>query len=533
MYYTLAIDDTNDPLNTIRNAWEENPLNQDIRIRAINMDFDGANADEIIYTNVYVSIDGKQWTPIGSHPEGVPFTWDTSSIPDQENVNLRARAIDPTGSNTYSDYFTKNPTAPFLEISHVPAGGPNVDLISEIPAQLLDDPSGLNSVPFDVTVSHPGGLDRITSVTAEVTDSITTTRIAVCGSLDLDGVTSCTVDMRFFDPPGAWQVSATATDDGGQSNTLLSSFTVLEYTELIIDTGVNFGQVLPGTFPNNDQATTLINFGNMPINGATIPASDLVGQQDGTLFPLYNFAANMNANACSLSDLTADYTIPNFTPLPPGIDSQGDLHICLKSVPSPLPIQSYVASWEIIVALAALSIARKKRRKKRKASKEELLDDYFLDEKLKIRYGVGLDELLGNAGVISKYAEGIKIPLGIFNQKVSPAEALCKYLKENKEFKFSEIAEIINRDQRTVALNYRNAIKKKKEKMKIAEGELFISVKVFADRRLSVLESVVEHLKNKGLKNLEIAEILNKDSKNVWTLHSRAKKKLAKLNKNV
>jgi DNA-directed RNA polymerase specialized sigma24 family protein len=241
----------------------------------------------------------------------------------------------------------------------------------------------------------------------------------------------------------------------------------------------------------------------------------------------------MDADACLSLDLTDDYTIPNFTPLPPGINSQGDLHICLKSVPSPLPIQSYVASWEIIVALAALSIARKKRRKKRKASKEELLDDYFLDEKLKIRYGVGLDELLGNAGVISKSAEGIKIPLGIFNQKVSPAEALCKYLKENEEFKFSEIAEIINRDQRTVALNYRNAVKKKKEKMKIVKGELFISAKVFADRRLSVLESVVDHLKNKGLKNSEIAEILNKDSKNIWTLHSRAKKKLAKLNKNV
>ena len=528
---------------SILTAWQT-VTNRDIRIRGVNFDyFDVGNFDQIDYTNVFVSINGKQWTPIGSHPEGVLFTWDTSSIPDQENVNLRARAIDPTGSNTYSDYFTKNPTSPFLEISHVPAGGPNVDSISEIPDQLLDDPSGLNSVPFDVTVSHPGGLGQITSVTAEVTDSITTTRIAVCGTVNsITGITSCTVDMRFFDPPGAWQVSATATDVGGQSNTLLSPFTVLEYTELIIDTGVNFGQVLPGTFPNNDQATTLMNFGNMLINSATITASDLVGQ-DGTLIFTSNFAINgddtspgsSGGNACLETELDSGIltTIPNFTPLPSGINSQGKLHICLKSVPSPLPIQSYAASWEIIVALAALSIARKKRRKKRKASKEELLDDYFLDEKLKIRYGVGLDELLGNAGVISKSAEGIKIPLGIFNQKVSPAEALCKYLKENEEFKFSEIAEIINRDQRTVALNYRNAVKKKKEKMKIVKGELFISAKVFADRRLSVLESVVDHLKNKGLKNSEIAEILNKDSKNIWTLHSRAKKKLAKLNKNV
>jgi len=60
----------------------------------------------------------KQWIEIGNHPEGSSFIWDTSLLPDQTDVNLRARAIDLTGSNTYSNYFTKNPTSPYLEILH-------------------------------------------------------------------------------------------------------------------------------------------------------------------------------------------------------------------------------------------------------------------------------------------------------------------------------------------------------------------------------------------------------------------------------
>ncbi|MEE8234562.1 MAG: hypothetical protein V3R41_07760, partial [Gammaproteobacteria bacterium] len=89
-------------------AWET-LANQDLRIKGAYMDFGNSTAiDEINYTNIFVNATGKIWTFIGDHNEGTPLTWDTSSVPNQKDVNLRTRAIDLTGSNTYSDYFVKN-----------------------------------------------------------------------------------------------------------------------------------------------------------------------------------------------------------------------------------------------------------------------------------------------------------------------------------------------------------------------------------------------------------------------------------------
>jgi predicted transcriptional regulator len=49
---------------------------------------------------------------------------------------------------------------------------------------------------------------------------------------------------------------------------------------------------------------------------------------------------------------------------------------------------------------------------------------------------------------------------------------------------------------------------------------------VFKDRTLSVLEVMVEYLKdNKGMKFHEIALIINRDDRTVWTVYRRAKLK--------
>ena len=108
--------------------------------------------------------------------------------------------------------------------------------------------------------------------------------------------------------------------------------------------------------------------------------------------------------------------------------------------------------------------------------------------------------------VEQKSEREIKVPVGIFKQKISPAEALCKYLREKKEMKFSEIARLINRDERTVWTNYNHAIEKMVEKIEIEYFEnKFISVDRFVNRKLSVLESVVKSLKDSEYKNYEIA----------------------------
>jgi len=67
----------------------------------------------------------------------------------------------------------------------------------------------------------------------------------------------------------------------------------------------------------------------------------------------------------------------------------------------------------------------------------------------------------------------------------------------------------------------------KKEINKLFEStHVFIPTTILKDRTLSVLESIVEYLKDqKQLTFHEIAILLNRDDRTIWTCYSRAKKK--------
>ena len=95
--------------------------------------------------------------------------------------------------------------------------------------------------------------------------------------------------------------------------------------------------------------------------------------------------------------------------------------------------------------------------------------------------------------------------------------------------KFREIGELLDRSERTIWINYRNSKLKKKDKIKVSDkkGEgLSIPIEIFANRKLSVLESVVLYLREKGLRNSEVSKRLDKDPRNIWTIYNRAKKKI-------
>jgi DNA-directed RNA polymerase specialized sigma24 family protein len=52
---------------------------------------------------------------------------------------------------------------------------------------------------------------------------------------------------------------------------------------------------------------------------------------------------------------------------------------------------------------------------------------------------------------------------------------------------------------------------------------------IFIDRSISVLEAIVKYLKEKkGLTYHEIAVLLNRDDRTIWTVYQRARKKNAK-----
>lgn len=126
-----------------------------------------------------------------------------------------------------------------------------------------------------------------------------------------------------------------------------------------------------------------------------------------------------------------------------------------------------------------------------------------------------------------KKTKAVLLPAAIFeNEKLSPLELIVKYLRENRGMKFVEIAELTNRDQRAINVTYRMAKKKMQESLEVKLSEYEIPVEVLKDRTLSVSESLVTFLKKKyELKNSEIARILHKDDRNIWTLYARAKKK--------
>ena len=68
-------------------------------------------------------------------------------------------------------------------------------------------------------------------------------------------------------------------------------------------------------------------------------------------------------------------------------------------------------------------------------------------------------------------------------------------------------------------------IKKSKEKQKepfiIKETKLNLPLSVFKNKALTILESVIIYLKEKGFKFSEISELLERDQRNVWTIYSR------------
>jgi len=121
----------------------------------------------------------------------------------------------------------------------------------------------------------------------------------------------------------------------------------------------------------------------------------------------------------------------------------------------------------------------------------------------------------------------VKVPCCIFKERsLGILEALAKYLKENLDLSYNEIASLLNRDNRVIWRTYSNARKKLKKKLVADKKTIWIPVSVFTNRKLGLLESLTKYLKEDiEMTNYEIARALSRDSRTIWTSYSRAKKK--------
>ena len=117
----------------------------------------------------------------------------------------------------------------------------------------------------------------------------------------------------------------------------------------------------------------------------------------------------------------------------------------------------------------------------------------------------------------------INIPVSIFTTKLSPLESITRYLKENLNKRITEIAKILNKKAPIISLAYKKA---KSKEFKTKKTKIFILLSEFQNNpKLSILEIVVQSLRNKNFKFLEIAQRLKRDPKTIWTVFNRGQKK--------
>ncbi|MBI2550476.1 hypothetical protein HYV83_04835 [Candidatus Woesearchaeota archaeon] len=147
-------------------------------------------------------------------------------------------------------------------------------------------------------------------------------------------------------------------------------------------------------------------------------------------------------------------------------------------------------------------------------------------EELCARLGLTEKEVLQ---LLKERKDTVQIPVSIFSNKaLSGLELVCKYLKDELGIRISDIARLLSRDYRTVWTTYFMAGRKLKARLSVPKSDYFFPTLILTDRKLSVLEAIVAYLKDElGLRFSEVARALHRDQRNVWTVYSRTKRKLA------
>ena len=142
---------------------------------------------------------------------------------------------------------------------------------------------------------------------------------------------------------------------------------------------------------------------------------------------------------------------------------------------------------------------------------------------IKKKYKIRLDKLL----TIIK--EQVFFSVSVLNKKLTILESVVKYLKEEKEFSLRKISEVIGRDERNIWHIYNRTRKKYPKRFVIKKTKFWIPVTIFSDKKLSALEVIVSYLKEEfSLTYHEIALLLKRDDRTIWTVYQRAIKKNVK-----
>lgn len=122
----------------------------------------------------------------------------------------------------------------------------------------------------------------------------------------------------------------------------------------------------------------------------------------------------------------------------------------------------------------------------------------------------------------------MQISLSLLSSKdITILGSVIIYLKDQKKLNYHEIGITINRDERNIRTLYLLARERQleAEEEKI-ETEISIPISIFAAEKISALESITVYLHDKlELRFSEIAGLLQRDQRTIWTVYHRARKK--------
>ncbi|MFH0869575.1 MAG: hypothetical protein V1866_00780 [archaeon] len=140
-----------------------------------------------------------------------------------------------------------------------------------------------------------------------------------------------------------------------------------------------------------------------------------------------------------------------------------------------------------------------------------------------------MSELPSVSYLTIKYENELYLPISIFQSNLAPLQVVVKYLKEVKGLQNRQIAHLLDRDVRTIWSTY--AAVKNKKPLVLANTSLTIPLSAFKNSQLSILESLVSFLRESNLTYADIARMIGRDQRTVWTVHARFKNKVEKWQK--
>ncbi|MBW6442744.1 hypothetical protein K0A97_03125, partial [Patescibacteria group bacterium] len=373
---------------------------------------------------------------------------------------------------------------------------------------------------------------------------------------------TCTIDMWYFDEAGDWTINVSIKNNAGDYAE--NSSTTFQYNELtamvLSPTTLTWPSPLSLGVFNVTASNYLVinNTGNAEGLSVNITALDLVGltNLDYSIFA-NNFSVDKESDGCSGTTTQNSTSINTSLILSRGNNSlnyqnetsgQGKLYFCLRGFPTNIASQEYSTSrlgpWEITILLVAIIPAKKQKRRisKKRLGEDKLFGaiDLILDE-LKEEYSLGKKEIIdilieklskkygfGKKDILKLIEQEKNIPSTIFSKELGALESLVGYMKENLNMSYKEISNILQRNERTIWTAYKKAKEKQLTSIKKKRDKGFlIPLSIFKNKKLTILESVILYMKQKGLKFIEIAELLERDQRNIWTVYTKAKEKIS------